>query len=73
VLIFGWGWRVKHLRTVSLTCPRCGNFAAHPVYKKVLKFSLFFVPLIPLRTKYTTQCTACGLEQQAAPTLVAHA
>jgi hypothetical protein len=62
--IFGWGWRTTHLDTVMMTCPRCGNHVAHPRYKHVLRFSLFFVPLIPLRTKYTVQCTACALSRE---------
>ena len=64
MLIFGWGWRSRHLRTVTLTCPVCGNTAAHPVYRRVLKISLFFIPLIPLKSKVTTVCTACGVERE---------
>ncbi|WP_238008391.1 zinc-ribbon domain-containing protein [Dactylosporangium sp. AC04546] len=67
LLIFGWGWRVKHLRTLTLRCARCGTTAAHPLYRRVLKVSLFFIPLIPLRTRYTIQCTACGVQTDVDP------
>ncbi|MDG6106459.1 zinc-ribbon domain-containing protein [Dactylosporangium aurantiacum] len=67
MLIFGWGWRVQHLRTLTLRCPHCGNTVAHPLYRRVLKLSLFFVPLIPLRVKHTVQCTACGLQRDVDP------
>jgi ribosomal protein L37E len=62
--IFGWGWKATHLSTTHLTCQRCGNHVAHPVQKEVLKVSLFFVPLIPLKTRYTVTCTACGLTSE---------
>jgi hypothetical protein len=63
-LIFGWGWKTTPLSTTHLTCPRCGNHVAHPVQKQVLRISVFFVPLIPLKTKYTVTCTACALTSE---------
>jgi hypothetical protein len=45
-------------------CGRCGNPAAHTLRKRVTKFTLFFVPLFPISTKYATQCTFCGAESK---------
>jgi hypothetical protein len=49
---------------LMLLCGQCGNPAAHSLRKRVTKFSLFFVPLFPVSTKYVTQCTFCGAERR---------
>ncbi|PRY39736.1 zinc ribbon family protein [Umezawaea tangerina] len=61
MVIFGFRTKVFVLAVLTLLCPRCGNPAAHPVHRAVTKFTLFFVPLFPIRVKYSTQCTFCGL------------
>lgn len=57
-------WGVKLYATVLTTlvyvCDRCGNNAAHHLVKRVRKFTLFFVPLFPVGTKYLDTCVACG-------------
>ena len=60
MVIFGVRTKVFLLTMLTLLCPRCGNPAAHPLHKAVTKFTLFFVPLFPVKTRYTTQCTFCG-------------
>ncbi|WP_280315893.1 zinc-ribbon domain-containing protein, partial [Nocardia abscessus] len=45
---------------ITLVCGRCGNPAAHALRKLVTKFTLFFIPLIPLSTKHYLECTWCG-------------
>ncbi|ACU37842.1 zinc-ribbon domain-containing protein [Actinosynnema mirum] len=59
-----WGWRTKAflLGMVTLLCSRCGNPAAQAVHKLVTKFTLFFIPLFPVRIKRVVQCTFCGAE-----------
>lgn len=59
-----WGWRryVTRLAVLTLVCGNCGNPAAHTLHKLVTKFTLFFIPLIPLSTKHSLQCTWCGVE-----------
>jgi zinc-ribbon family len=61
VVIFGLRTKVFVLTVLTLLCPRCGNQAAHPLHRAVTKFTLFFVPLFPVKTRYSTQCTFCGL------------
>ncbi|MEU4742221.1 zinc-ribbon domain-containing protein [Actinosynnema sp. NPDC023658] len=61
MVIFGFRTKVFVLAVLTLLCPRCGNQAAHPLHKSVTKFTLFFIPLFPVKTKYTTQCTFCGV------------
>ena len=64
MIIFGTRRYLYQLAILTLVCGRCGNPAAHTLRKRVTKFTLFFVPLFPFSTKFSTQCTFCGLEQQ---------
>ncbi|WP_433891060.1 zinc-ribbon domain-containing protein [Streptomyces sp. CA-111067] len=64
MIIFGTRRYLYQLAMLTLVCGRCGNPAAHTLRKRVTKFTLFFVPLFPMSTKFSTQCTFCGVEQQ---------
>ncbi|MEU5435222.1 zinc-ribbon domain-containing protein [Streptomyces sp. NPDC020719] len=61
-----WGTRgyLYQLAMMTLVCGNCGNPAAHGLRKYVKKFTFFFIPLFPLSTRFRTQCTFCGLEQE---------
>ncbi|MEV7970086.1 zinc-ribbon domain-containing protein [Sphaerisporangium sp. NPDC088356] len=60
MLIFGFRTLIHRLGVLTAVCRHCGNAAAQVLSKRVTKFSLFFIPLFPVRTKYGTQCTFCG-------------
>ena len=60
MLIIGFGVTEALLSTLVLTCETCGNHAAHQLIKQSRKFSLFFIPLFSVGTKYLDICTACG-------------
>ena len=64
MIIFGTKGYLYQLAILTLVCGQCGNPSAHALRKRVTKFTLFFVPLFPFSTKYTTQCTFCGAEQK---------
>ncbi|MFJ5260119.1 zinc-ribbon domain-containing protein [Streptomyces sp. NPDC088387] len=64
MIIFGTKGYLYQLAILTLVCGSCGNPAAHTLRKRVTKFTLFFVPLFPVSTKYGTQCTFCGAEQK---------
>ncbi|MFF3242843.1 zinc-ribbon domain-containing protein [Streptomyces sp. NPDC002870] len=64
MIIFGTKGYLYQLAILTLVCGSCGNPSAHTLRKRVTKFTLFFVPLFPFSTKYATQCTFCGMEQQ---------
>lgn len=57
-----WGYRriIQQLVMLTLLCGNCGNPAAHALKRAVTKFTLFFIPLFPIRSRYFTQCTFCG-------------
>ncbi|TDC38275.1 zinc-ribbon domain-containing protein [Micromonospora sp. 15K316] len=61
-VIFGFRTKVDRLGVVSRVCRNCGNHAAQVITRRSTKFTLFFVPLIPVRTRYTQQCTYCAAE-----------
>lgn len=64
MIIFGFKTYATVLAILNFVCPQCGNPAAQRVTKIVRKFSLFFIPLFPVSSKYRTMCTFCGLEQE---------
>ncbi|MDH6629790.1 hypothetical protein M2271_007629 [Streptomyces sp. LBL] len=64
MIIFGTKGYLYQLAILTLVCGQCGNPSAHTLRKRVTKFTLFFVPLFPISTKYGTQCTFCGAEQK---------
>ncbi|MCL6668727.1 MULTISPECIES: zinc-ribbon domain-containing protein [Streptomyces] len=64
MIIFGTKGYLYQLAILTLICGQCGNPSAHTLRKRVTKFTLFFVPLFPISTRYATQCTFCGAEQK---------
>ncbi|WP_229399591.1 zinc-ribbon domain-containing protein [Micromonospora okii] len=60
--IFGLRTKVDRSGVVRQVCPHCGNHAAQVITRRSTKFTLFFVPLIPIRTRYARQCTVCGAQ-----------
>lgn len=64
MLIFGFRVTEALLATLGYVCDRCGREAAHHLVRRVRKFTLFFIPLFPVGTKYYDTCTFCGRVQQ---------
>ncbi|KAB1152337.1 zinc-ribbon domain-containing protein [Micromonospora sp. DT46] len=60
--IFGLRTKVSQSGVVQQVCRNCHNQAAQVITRRSTKFSLFFVPLIPIRTRYVQQCTFCGAQ-----------
>ena len=60
MLIIGFGVTETLLSTLVYTCETCGHHAAHQLSKQRRRFSLFFIPLFSVGTKYLDSCTACG-------------
>lgn len=65
VIIFGTSSKLVQLAMLNLLCGFCGNPSAHPLRKRVTKFSLFFIPLFPIApAKHSIQCTFCGAQTE---------
>nr|WP_198533091.1 zinc-ribbon domain-containing protein [Carbonactinospora thermoautotrophica] len=60
IIIWGFKRYVERLAIVTLVCAGCQNPAAHGLRRLVTKFTLFFVPLFPVRTQHLLECTFCG-------------
>lgn len=77
LLIGGWRRYVQTLAMITLVCSSCQRPAAHSVRRHVTKFTLFFIPLFPVGSKYSLQCTFCGgqvrVNKEQADQLVAQA
>ncbi len=55
-LIFGFGTKTYPLGWVSMACHVCGHAGSLLLVRDVTKFSLFFIPLIPVRTRHVVEC-----------------
>ena len=60
MLIFGLRTVIHRIGVLTGVCRRCGNTAAQVLTRRVTRFSLFFVPLFPVRIRYGMQCALCG-------------
>jgi hypothetical protein len=60
LIVFGFKTFVSRLATLLMRCPLCGADAAHHIVRIRQFFTLFFIPVIPIRTKYRLGCTYCG-------------
>jgi hypothetical protein len=60
IILFGFRRKSSRLATIFVMCARCHTPAAHALTRARRYFTLFFIPVIPLGTKYFTTCTMCG-------------
>ena len=60
MLIFGLSSKDFLMATLVFVCERCHQQGAHQLVRRVRRISLFFIPLIPVGTRYLDVCTVCG-------------
>jgi ribosomal protein L37E len=60
----GFQGRSKNLGMTRLRCPRCGQEAFQHMVRSQRWFTLFFVPVFPLGSRYLSTCTFCGFTQR---------
>jgi len=61
LLLFGLGTRDRLIARHVLTCEVCGYNAPQALVKRTTKFSLFFIPLFPVRpSRSFLECGHCG-------------
>jgi zinc-ribbon family len=60
IILFGFRRKAARLATIFVMCGACRTPAAHALTRTRRYFTLFFVPVIPLGSKYFTTCTMCG-------------
>ena len=60
-LIFGLKTAERRIGSQIMTCEVCGVTAAQVLIRRTTKFSLFFIPLLPVKpASHYLQCTNCG-------------
>ncbi|WP_250030139.1 zinc-ribbon domain-containing protein [Paractinoplanes maris] len=55
-LIFGFRTKPEALGWVGGPCRVCGQNGSRLLIREVTRFSLFFIPLIKVRTRYVVEC-----------------
>lgn len=65
-LIFGFSTKAHQLGPVSRACRVCGQVGTLVLAREVTKLSVFFIPLLPVRTKHAVYCAnpACGAREK---------
>ena len=76
-LLFGLRTRDHLVSTQSMACEVCGVTAMQALVKQATKFTLFFVPLFPVRpSRYYLDCGNCGtrrsIDRAVAGRMAAH-
>lgn len=68
LLIFGWEPRHRHLGpTREQRCSRCGNERYWILERERQYITLFFLPLIPLKTRFREYCPVCHHGETLSP------
>ncbi|MCU1569501.1 MAG: hypothetical protein JWR33_242 [Naasia sp.] len=60
ILLFGTRATVETLAIVSFVCHYCGVAAPQEVYRRVNRFTIFFLPLFRLSTRHFVECSNCA-------------
>ncbi len=63
-------WGTKHtekelgLSQQTYACQHCGNTSNYKIFRRRNWFTIFWIPLIPLGTKYFISCPICNYGQK---------
>jgi hypothetical protein len=60
MIIVGCKRIVESVLTYRCVCDRCGRAAAHALRRSITLLTVFFIPVLPIRRRYSTVCTYCG-------------
>lgn len=64
LIVFGSRPRTKVLGQVQYTCPMCQQYSYHVVVRSQNWFTLYWIPVIPLKKSNISRCNFCGYQQQ---------
>ena len=63
-----WGTRSKDKdlgqSQVAYECEHCNNVSHYRIFRRRNWFTIFWIPIIPLSTKYFIACPICNFGQQ---------
>ena len=60
ILPFGTRAYIDPIVTVTFVCAFCGLSVPQQVYKRVNRFTLFFLPLFTVSRRHFVECSNCG-------------
>lgn len=60
LVIFGLSHKERPLGLVALGCTACGHPGPQSLVHRRTRFTLFFVPVLPLRSRLEARCPHCG-------------
>lgn len=64
MILYGYRTRNTVLGQIQYICQQCHQNAFHSVVRTKYLFTLFFVPLFPIRKKTTARCNLCGFQEK---------
>lgn len=64
LVIFGLSRKEWPLGLVPLACGRCGHPGPQSLVRRRNRFTLFFVPVLPLPSRVEARCPNCGIERR---------
>lgn len=67
LVIFGFRVYEDVLGVIRYVCETCGQEAAHQVLRRRRRFTLFFIPLFSVGTRYADTCTWCARTRELSP------
>ncbi len=60
LIIFGLSRKEWPLGLVPLACRRCGHPGPQSLVRRRTRFTVFFVPVLPLPSRVEARCPVCG-------------
>jgi translation initiation factor 2 beta subunit (eIF-2beta)/eIF-5 len=68
IILFGFRTSHRRLAVLTMVCEVCGVTAAQALIKRSTRFTVFFVPLFPVRRgTYHLECSNCGAMRPVDP------
>ena len=67
-LLFGFRTKEHLVRTITMMCEVCGWEAPQSLFRRTTKFTLFFVPLFPVKpSRHYLVCGHCRAARETDP------
>ncbi|MFC5063949.1 zinc-ribbon domain-containing protein [Actinomycetospora atypica] len=60
LVIFGLSRKERPAGLVALLCAVCGHPGPQQLVRRRTRFTVFFVPVLPLGSRWEARCPACG-------------
>jgi uncharacterized Zn finger protein len=73
LFLFGLRRKATIIGQFERVCSKCGRQTVQSVIESQRWFTLFFIPVIPFGSSYSTRCNLCGLVLKGSAELKAQA